>query len=119
MNLLILWLFLIISCCGCSQDRVEIKPVVQQYFESVVHEDLDGITKSFHEDAIVTVVSRKLDTSKAIADFAVNEIFGGTYNICRAEITEEGIRMLLQFTPEPMAVYNFIIEGNKIKYADL
>jgi len=101
------------------------KPVVQEYFEAVVNEEILSFNRVFSEDAVITVVSRELDTLEKRMRFATNEVFGGAYEVYRAEQTHNGIRMLLRFTPEgwnrpePLAVYDFKIENNLITQANL
>lgn len=100
-------------------------PAVYRYFKAVVDEDLEAFMNSFSNDAIITVVSRDLDTKEKMENFAEREVFGGEYEIYRAELTDSEIRILLQFTPqgwtspEPMAVYDFTIENDLITNANL
>jgi|GEM_PF-2063535 len=99
--------------------------VARQYFDAVAHEDLDEFLSVFSDDAVVRVVSRDLDTQERLTAFATREVFGGVYEIYRAEHTERGIRILLQFTPEgwsspePVAIYDFAIAGDQITDANL
>lgn len=103
----------------------ETDDVITRYFKSVANENIEGFLSLFGEESEITVVSRKLNTKEQIKNFAENEVFGGVYEIYRAEETDEGIKILLQFrpegwsNPEPFAVYDFKIEDGIIRNANL
>lgn len=97
----------------------------RRYFNSVVNADIEEFLSAFSDSGKLTVVSRTFDSPEELRRFAENEVFGGVYEIFRAEESETGIRILLQFTPknwtspEPMAVYNFTIVNDEITTANL
>ena len=110
-----------------TQSNIEINSIpdpARAYVKAVAEKNLDALLACFHSNAVIIEVNRRIEGIDEIRRWAENEVIGGNLEVLKSTKREEGVTMLVKFTPEGWpngfrAYYRFDFENKKIIKADL
>ena len=94
------------------------------YVMAVADENLDALTACFDAKAVIIEVNRRIEGIDAIRQWAENEVIGGKLDVLELKTRQNGVTMLVTFTPGGWtngfrAYYRFDFKNKKIIKADL